>query len=142
MNKSEKIELFDLLQKLNNAIIGTVGHYDLSDVTLQTFIKQNNIMIDKHGKRNKKKAASHSNYFIVTFDSGYHANPNNGIPDKAHDILRHIRNSIAHSLVVTRRGKNSFEMTDKNKCGNESMFAKVRKDLLVSFVDAIISTYH
>ena len=44
MNKNEKIELFDLLQKLNNAIIGTVGHYDLSNATLQTFIRQNNIM--------------------------------------------------------------------------------------------------
>ena len=90
-----------------------------------------------------KEGKNKPNYFIYTHDSGNKtkANPN-PVKDEAHDLLRHIRNSIAHSLVTRPQRKNAFQLQDKNKCGNESMLARIRVDLLKPLIEEIKQTYH
>lgn len=133
MNKEDKILMFDCLNKLNDAI-KCIGHYNFGNNDLQTFIMNNDIYIERYGKRHIKAANAKHNYIVLTFDST--------ISDKAHDILRHFRNSIAHSLVKKPKGKQYYQFQDKNKCGNESMVARIRTDLFKSLIENIIQTYH
>lgn len=138
MNKNNKAELYELLDKLNKAIKENIGHYDLGSPILQNFLSINDIKIDSLGKRNIKKYKSQHNFILVNFES---ANSKSKITDKAHDVLRHLRNSLAHSLVF-QKGKNEYQLIDKNKADNESMNALIRKDLLFTLVDEIMGTYH
>lgn len=142
MTKEDKILLMDMLEKLNAQIKNTQGHFDLSNNVLQQFLTNNHIVVGKFGARNIKKHSSSQNYILCTFDSTYSRQGTVPNPDPAHDVLRHIRNSIAHSLVSTPLRKSYFELRDKNKCGNDSMLARINKDLLPSLVDKIIQTYH
>lgn len=143
MNKEDKVLLMDCLELLNNAISGTIGHYDLRNPNLHSFLHRNDIYVNRYGARNMKEGKNKANYFVYTHDSGNKtkANPN-PVKDEAHDLLRHIRNSIAHSLVTKPRGKNTFQLQDKNKCGNESMVARIRVDLLKPLLEEIKQTYH
>lgn len=137
MNKEDKILLIDCLEILNNAISGTIGHYDITNAALSRFMQTNEIYVNRYGTRNMKDGKKKQNYFVYTYDS-----INRNTRNEAHDLLRHIRNSIAHSLVTKPRGKNTFQLQDKNKCGNESMVARIRVDLLKPFIETIKQTYH
>lgn len=143
MNKEDKVLLIDCLEILNDAISGTIGHYDITNAALSRFMQTNEIYVNRYGTRNLKEGKKKPNYFVYTHDSGNKtkANPN-PVKDEAHDLLRHIRNSIAHSLVTKPRGKNTFQLQDKNKCGNESMVARIRVDLLKPLLEEIKQTYH
>lgn len=139
MTKDNKVLCMDLLEKLNARIKDTQGHFNLEDTHLQQFLIDNKIIIKSYGKRNLKTYSSNHDFLLCTFDSAYQKSANN--IDPAHDILRHIRNSIAHSLVSTPLRKYYFELRDKNRNSRETMYAKISKNLLPSLVDEIIKTY-
>lgn len=141
MNKEDKVLLMNCLTKLNKAIKDSIGHYDLNDSVLQNFIKTNSISIEKYGKRNLKKMESKKIFILSRFESEEKNKTNSSAPaDRAHDILRHFRNAIAHSLVTKPRGKDFYEIKDYNKNSNQTMFAHIRIDLFESLIDEIIKT--
>lgn len=139
MNKDDKAKMFDCLARLNSVINNSFGEFDINNGDIKAFIKNNDFYIEKYGKRNKKKAFEHNNYIVFV------SNRYNGKFDLAHDILRHIRNAIAHSLVSKKSNKRKngdvyYSLTDYNKNGNESMIGQCRLDLFYSLIDALIGT--
>lgn len=102
------------------------GSFSLDDPAVRRFCDDNDIAF---GKRPKKQFK-----FVYEANKPKSAETN----DKAHHLLRHIRNSFCHGLV-TKKGR-LFTLKDFNKAGNVSMEAHIREDLLWSLLDAIIKT--
>lgn len=136
-NQSDKLLLYECLEILNETIKGTQGQFNSSDSKLKEFLEKNDIILCKYGKRSIAKVKDKPNYFVYSFDSESRDKTKS---DNAHDLLRHIRNSIAHSLVdkiKKSKGLFYFKMRDKNKCGNETMLASIRTDLLKSLIEVV-----
>lgn len=137
MSREDKVFMFDCLSKLNDAIKDSFGKYDFLNSTLSSFLRTNDIHILKYGKRNNSIAFTKQNFLTCTLNRN-----KNKQEDFAHDILRHIRNSIAHSNVSKngKKGCKFYIFIDYNNKGNESARGKIRVDLLESLIDEIIKT--
>lgn len=140
MNKEDKVFMFDCLKKLNDAIKDSFGEYSFNNSAISAFLKDNEIFIGKYGKNNNLKAKTKQN-FLTCYPNEYVKRVRKQ-EDFAHDILRHIRNSIAHSNVSKNgiKGYKFYTFVDYNSRGNESAKGKIRVDLLGSLIDAIINT--
>lgn len=127
--KQEKVQLFDYLKHYENDIKANYGHYDLNDTQLQTFIDTNDIAFCSH-KSKGAKAKQHAAYFRYGYNT----------TDKAHDLMRHIRNAIAHGNIVKKKG--CFWLNDYNQNGTQTLEAKIPADIFWDFLTELENTYH
>lgn len=102
------------------------GNFNIDDPQVKKFCDDNDIAFGKRPKRT----------YQFVFEAYKPKNKRQN--DKAHHLLRHIRNAFCHGLV-TKKGKR-FSFKDYNKLGNVSMEAEIREDLLWGLLDAIIKT--
>lgn len=91
INQQEKIRLFDYLTRFEKKIKNNRGHYDLSNNQLQTFINENDIAFCSYQAKGTK-TKEHKAYFQYKYTT----------TNKAHDLMRHIRNAIAHGNVIKK----------------------------------------
>ena len=103
-----------------------LGCYNINDLEVRKLREENGIVLGSRPKRN----------YRFVFEANKPKNKSDN--DKAHHLLRHIRNSFCHGLV-TKKGR-KFTLKDRNKVGNISMEADIRDDLLWSLLDKIIET--
>lgn len=135
LSQVDKLLLFDYLFDYECNIKLHSGKYDIADTALREFLDSNNIVIDSYCNRNKNKIHTYTNYLL--FSS--HSNHKLSGKDKVHHLLRHIRNSVAHSLIDKEKRK-WFVLTDKNSNGSENMIGKIRYDLLPSLIAELKKT--
>lgn len=102
------------------------GHYDINAQAVGKLCQENDIVL---GKRPRHKCN-------IVFEASKPRNMD--CNDKAHHLLRHIRNSFCHGKV-TKKGR-TFTLMDYNRLGNESMKAQIREDLLWSLLKTILAT--
>ena len=102
------------------------GDYNFDANVLRQFCINNNIVFGK------RKASPYRFVFEANKPKDKQQN------DKAHHLLRHIRNAFCHGLV--RKEGKLFILTDRNKNGNESMNAKIWVDLFWSLIDILLKT--
>ena len=61
--------------------------------------------------------------------------------DKAHDLLRHIRNAIGHALITkTAANRVCFNITDKNKNQSITMRGNIEESLFFALLEQLIKT--
>ncbi|MBQ7448916.1 MAG: hypothetical protein IJS73_03810 [Paludibacteraceae bacterium] len=125
--QKQKVEMFDFLLYFEQNIRNNKNRYSLSNNSLQDFIKRNKIMIKRLTQDNKGKIKN--NPFILCCWGN----------DRAYDLLRHIRNSIAHGNAKIKSTKR-VEIHDYDRNGNETLYGKIRFDLLMSLIKEIIKT--
>ena len=129
ISKQEKVQLFDYLKHYENDIKANYGHYDLNDAQLQTFIDTNDIAFCSH-KSKGAKAKQHAAYFRYGYNT----------TDKAHDLMRHIRNAIAHGNIEKQQG--CFLLKDYNNYGTMTLDAKIKTNVFWNFLNELENTYH
>ena len=129
ISKKEKVQLFDYLNHYEETIKANHGHYDLNNNQLQAFINSNDITFCSH-KSIGTNAKKHAAYFRYQYTS----------TDKAHDLMRHIRNAIAHGNIKKQQGY--FWLTDYNSNGTKTLDAKIKTDVFWNFLNELENTYH
>jgi hypothetical protein len=61
--------------------------------------------------------------------------------DIAHDLLRHIRNAVAHALInKTSSRKKTLNLTDVNKNGKKTMRGNISEGLLFDLIDILLDS--
>ena len=129
VNQQEKIRLFDYLTRFEKKIKNNHRHYDLNDNQLQTFINENDIAFCSYQAKGIK-AKEHEAYFQYKYTT----------TNKAHDLMRHIRNAIAHGNVIKKDGY--FWLTDYTNKGTKTLDAKIKTDVFWNFLTELENTYH
>lgn len=129
INQQEKIRLFDYLTRFEKKIKNNRGHYDLSNNQLQTFINENDIAFCSYQAKGIK-AKEHNAYFQYEYQAA----------NKAHDLMRHIRNAIAHGNITKKDGY--FWLTDYTTKGTKTLEAKIPTDIFWDFLTELENTYH
>lgn len=129
INNKEKVKLFDYLTLFEHEIKNNHGHYDLNDNQLQTFINENDIAFCSYQAKGIK-AKEHNAYFQYEYQAA----------NKAHDLMRHIRNAIAHGNVIKKDGY--FWLTDYTTKGTKTLEAKIPTDIFWDFLTELENTYH
>ncbi len=129
LSKKEKIQLYDYLVHFEDNIKGNQGHYDFNDNQLQSFINSNDIEFCSH-KSKGTHTKKHDAYFQYEYAN----------LDRAHDLMRHIRNAIAHGNIVKSQG--CFWLKDYNNFGTKTLDAKIKIDIFWDFLNELENTYH
>ena len=129
INQQEKIRLFDYLTRFEKKIKNNPGHYDLSNNQLQTFINENDIAFCSYQAKGIK-AKEHNAYFQYEYQAA----------NKAHDLMRHIRNAIAHGNITKKDGY--FWLTDYTTKGTKTLDAKIKTNVFWNFLTKLENTYH
>ena len=131
VNQQEKIRLFDYLTRFEKKIKNNRGHYDLNNHHLQTFINENDISFCSH-KAKGIDTKEHDAYF--QYEYKYEG------MDKAHDLMRHIRNAIAHGNVIKK--DEYFWLKDYTNKGTKTLDAKIKTNVFWNFLTELENTYH
>lgn len=129
INNKEKVKLFDYLTLFEHEIKNNHGHYDLNDNQLQTFINENDIAFCSYQAKGTK-TKEHKAYFQYKYTT----------TNKAYDLMRHIRNAIAHGNVIKKDGY--FWLTDYTNKGTKTLDAKIKTDVFWIFLTELENTYH
>lgn len=137
LSKSQKVELYDYMAEYANDIQDNFGQYSIS-ANLKNFLTVNKIFKGSLCATNIEKRKKYR--FYILFDNTKPSRKElDNIPnDEAHNLLRHIRNSIAHDLI-TRKGAKAKEVLikDKNKAGNLSMEGFINYELLIQMINLL-----
>ena len=131
VNQQEKIRLFDYLTRFEKKIKNNHGHYDLNDNQLQTFINENDIAFCSYQAKGIK-AKEHEAYF--QYEYRYKG------MDKAYDLMRHIRNAIAHGNITKKDGY--FWLKDYSNKGTKTLDSKIKTNVFWNFLTELENTYH
>lgn len=138
LTKDQKIKLYDFVCEYEEDIKGRFGEYNLTDDNVQTFLRDNGIHLGNYSSSAiKRHRNSHS--FLLYDNAKPKTKKLKSIHnDPAHNILRHLRNSIAHGLIVKKTSKaKEVEITDKNKNGNVTMWGRLPYDLLLMLIELL-----
>jgi len=105
-------------------------------VKLNQFLIDNDIELRPVSKSSRVIDLPRNNYIVFLY--GDHKTE---YDDKAHDLLRHIRNSIGHALIVkTSANKAIFDITDKNKNGNLTLRGNMQENLFFALIQQLIDS--
>lgn len=126
LSKGDIVSFYSFVCLYEQEIKHCFGQFNIDSPAVVTFCQTNDIAFGKRPKRI---------YRFVFEAYKPKGKPDN---DKAHHLLRHIRNSFCHSLI-SKQGK-CFVIKDFNRAGNLSMDAIIREDLLWSLIDLLIKT--
>lgn len=126
--------LYSYLIIFERELKSKAGNFNIDAQSFILFCKTNNIkVVNSLSKTEINKKDKHDNYAY------FNSSPNQvSKSDKAHHLLRHFRNSIAHALITKK--KNYFYFSDYNTNNNLSMIAKIRIDLFESFIQELTKT--
>jgi hypothetical protein len=133
LSVSDIIKLYNYLCDFELNHKGSSGHFNFNDSPFQNFCKTNNII--PKGKNYKKERQNKSNGYLW-FQS---KQDENKINDVGYNLLKHIRNSIAHGLIK-KKGQ-FYYLEDYNpKAASQTMGGRMRCDLFWPFLEKLIST--
>lgn len=131
LSEKDVCKLYAFLCEYEKDIKQNAGHYHIQDESVKTFLSKNSIFI---GTMNKP--TSRRNYIRCNLRYGRTISSN----DVGHHILRHIRNAIAHGMIVKAKGK-YFEFSDKTPDCIDTARAQIKVDLFWKLIDVIKQTY-
>lgn len=135
-SKDSIYKMYKYLTVFETTIAKHAGEYDLNSYAFNQFIKNQNILIKPVSKSKYVKDKPRSNYIVYIY--GDHKAD---YDDKAHDLLRHIRNAIGHALITkTALNKSYFNITDKNVNQSITMRGNIDESLFFALIEQLIQT--
>ncbi|MCM1142434.1 MAG: hypothetical protein NC453_28015 [Muribaculum sp.] len=128
--------MYKYLSDFEYSISKCTGSYNFDSMKLNQFLIDNDIELRPVSKSSRVIDLPRNNYIVFLY--GDHKTE---YDDKAHDLLRHIRNSIGHALIVkTSTNKAIFDITDRNKNGNITLRGNIQENLFFALIQKLIYT--
>ena len=137
LSESNKAKLYDFLCLFEREISSQFGVFDINSPKLQKFLDEKSILIGRLNKKDTKKK-SQFKYFVLYDDDKPKEYKEKG-NDSVHNLLRHIRNAIAHGLVVAEN-RQKLSIKDKTKNGRLTLEGKIPNRLFYELLEALLST--
>jgi len=135
-SKDALFKMYKYLTTYENTIAIYPGDFDLESKELQQFLVKQDIIIKPVSKSKFVKDLARNNYIV--YICGDHKME---YDDKAHDLLRHIRNSIGHALITkTAANRACFNLIDKNKNQSITMRGNIEEALFFALLEQLIKT--
>lgn len=135
-SKDAVFKMYKYLTTYENSIAAYPGEFDLESEELQQFLVKQNIIIKPVSKSKFVKDLTRNNYIV--YICGDHKTE---YDDKAHDLLRHIRNSIGHALIEkTAVNRACFKLIDKNKNQAITLRGNMEESLFFALLEQLIKT--
>lgn len=135
-SKDSIYKMYKFLTQFETTIAKNAGKYHYDSKQFQQFLKDSGLEIKLVSKSKYVKDLPQNNYITFVYN---HKTP---YEDKAHDLLRHIRNSIGHALIhKTAVNKSIFDITDKSRNGTITMRGNIDESLFFALIEQLISTY-
>ena len=127
LSKEEINSFYDFVCDYELNIKNKYGNYNLNDTKLIAFCATNHIAL-----KNKRSKLPYLFWFST------HQDKRTKINDKAHHLMRHIRNAFAHGLIK-KEGKN-FTFQDYSTIGTQTMGGHIRCVLFWAMLDLLKHT--
>lgn len=138
LSERNKVKIYDYISLYEWNISKRFGEFNLKDTDLISFRESNSILLGSLCNSNKDKIRKYK--FFILWDDDKPSKYNKDVKnDSAHNLLRHIRNSMAHGLIFAEN-RQKFALEDLNKNNNVSMYGKISSKLLFQLIEAIIQT--
>ncbi len=139
LSDSNKVKFYNFIVDYETSISDNFGHYNIDDPAIVSFCEDNKILLGSDCTSNDKRISQYK--FYILWDNrkpdkykNYKGN------DTAHNLLRHIRNSMAHgNLSSVNRQK--FNLADYNSDHRQTMRGKISCNLFFDLLDIIQKTY-
>lgn len=139
LSRENKVRLYDFLCDYENHLIGLYGTFiKINDGAISKFEERNSVLIGTLCPTNIKKRNQYKYYIL--FDNSKPSACKTIPNDASCNLLRHIRNSIAHGNI-SATSKAVFELKDYDKNKKESMIGKIKADLLFQVIEIICNTH-
>lgn len=136
-SKDSVYEFYKFIHEFETDISQNPGRYNFDSPEFQKYLNEKNIIIKPVSKSKYIKDLSGNNYIIFVY--GDHADP---YDDKAHDLLRHLRNSISHGLISkTSSSKRIFDITDRNRFKSLTLRSNIDEDLFFELIRKLKETF-
>lgn len=117
-----KAQFYDFLCDFENNIASEFGHYNITNRNLQSFLQSSSIFLGGMGVRARKEAKAYKQYILYDNKKPSSKKLDHIENDSAHNLLRHIRNSMAHGNIDKKsKGSKYYVINDFNKEGGVSM---------------------
>lgn len=138
LSERNKVKIYDYISLYEWNISKRFGEFNLKDTDLISFRESNSILLGSLCNSNKDKIRKYK--FFILWDDDKPSKYNKDVKnDSAHNLLRHIRNNMAHGLIFAEN-RQKFALEDLNKNNNVSMYGKISSKLLFQLIEAIIQT--
>lgn len=135
-SKEAVFKMYKYLTEYEKTIAEGAGEYNLDSNELKQFLAKHDIIIRPVSKSKYVNDLPRNNYIV--YISGDHKAD---YDDKAHDLLRHIRNAIGHALITkTAANRSSFKLTDKNRNQSITMRGRIDESLFFALIEQLMKT--
>lgn len=135
------VRLFQYVYEYEGNIKESPGEFDISYNGIDKIKSKYDIYFDTCARKNLAKARKHQFYLLFEQTKNSKASKD----DKAHHLMRHIRNSIAHGHITKRSIKKNkvnveiFEITDKNHY-RDTMWGQISASALFQLLSELINS--
>lgn len=135
-SKETALQFYKFVREFETSISKMPGRYNWDNQIFQKFLSDNKLEIKPVSKSKYVTDLRGSNYIVFIY--GDHKDE---YDDKAHDLLRHIRNSISHGLISkTAPNKTIFDITDRNRNKSLTMRGNVNEYLFFELIRILKDT--
>lgn len=134
LTKDEICRLYQFVCTYEYDIKEYPTHFDITSKDIEKLKKECDLYFDTLAKKNFSKAYKYSYYILYEQNKRSKASKD----DKAHHLMRHIRNSIAHGRIK----KNPGDILIIKDCNNtkDTMEGKISVKLLYRLIDVLIKS--
>lgn len=138
LSDRNKILFYDFIVEYDAIISKNFGIYNIAHSTIDQLCEKNKILIGSLCKSNIEKKFQYKHYILWE----------NKKPEKfkrfkrndaAHNLLRHIRNAMAHGRIISEN-RQKFSLSDVNENGRITMDGRISMQLFYNLIDAIQQT--
>lgn len=135
LSDSNKVKFYNFIVDYETYISNNFGHYNINEPAIVEFCEKHKILLGSDCKTNDKRIAQYK--FYILWDDRRPAKYKNSIGnDTAHNLLRHIRNSMAHGNVSSEN-RQKFNLADYNSENRQTMRGKISCNLFFDLMNVI-----
>ncbi len=136
-SKETTLQFYKFVREFESEISKMPGRYNYDNPNFQKFLVENQLEIKPVSKSKYVLDMRSKNYIVFIY--GDHKEE---YDDKAHDLLRHIRNAISHALISkTAPNKLVFDITDRNRNKSLTMRGNIKENLLFELIRNLKETF-
>lgn len=139
LSDKNKTKFYDFIVQFEKEISSKFGHYNLNNKEILSYCNDNKILLGPSNKTNNGKIHQYK-YFILWDDAKPTKYKNIKDNDSAHNLLRHLRNSMAHGYIVMEN-RQKFSLSDYNGNDKQSMKGKILSTIFFELISRLLQTY-
>ena len=134
LTKDEICLLYKFVCEYEENIKDYPRSFDISTKELERLIRDNDLYLDTYAQKNFSKAYKHSSHIL--FEQYVRSKVSKD--DKAHHLMRHIRNAIAHGNIKRLSG-DLISLKDHNG-KRYTMDGKISIKLLFQLIESLVNS--